>query len=47
MIHIENIQVGYGHCVVAEFAGDIAFAKARHPFTHNYPKNQVSKENNT
>ncbi|WP_304016917.1 ABC transporter ATP-binding protein [Nonlabens dokdonensis] len=29
MIHIENIQVGYGHCVVAEFAGDIAFAKAR------------------
>ncbi|AGC78077.1 iron complex transport system ATP-binding protein [Nonlabens dokdonensis] len=29
MIQIENIQVGYGHCVVAEFAGDIAFAKAR------------------
>jgi iron complex transport system ATP-binding protein len=29
MIQLENIQVGYGHCVVAEHAGDIAFAKAK------------------
>jgi iron complex transport system ATP-binding protein len=29
MIQLENIQVGYGHCVVAEYAGDLAFAKAK------------------
>lgn len=29
MIRLENIQVGYGHCVVAGFDGDLAFAKAK------------------
>ncbi|WP_292889383.1 ABC transporter ATP-binding protein [Nonlabens sp.] len=29
MIQLENIQVGYGHCVVAEHAGNLAFAKAK------------------
>ena len=29
MIRLENIQVGYGHCVVAAFDGDLAFAKAK------------------
>jgi iron complex transport system ATP-binding protein len=29
MIQLENIQVGYGHCVVAQMEGDLAFAKAK------------------
>ncbi|MFT6097429.1 MAG: iron complex transport system ATP-binding protein, partial [Nonlabens sp.] len=29
MIRLKNIQVGYGHCVVAQLDGDLAFAKAK------------------
>jgi len=29
MMRLKNIQVGYGHCVVAELDGDLAFAKAK------------------
>ena len=29
MLQIHDLQIGYGHCVVASCAGDIAFAKAK------------------
>lgn len=29
MIQLHDIQIGYGHCVIAEYAGVLAFAKAK------------------